>query len=140
MRTSEKGMSLIKKFEGLRTKAYICPAGVWTIGYGHTGPEVVPGLVWSQEQADAALKSDLVRFETKVNDWDTKYHWTQNEFDALVSFAYNLGTIKQLVDYGNRTREEIISHWTLYCNAGGKKLPGLVRRREEEVKLFCGKS
>lgn len=136
MRTSERGISLIKKFEGCRTKAYLCPAGVWTIGYGHTGPEVVQGVVWSQEQADVALKRDLIRFETKVVDYDNIYHWNQNEFDALVSFAYNLGSIKNLTDFGKRSREEIISHWCLFCNAGGKTLPGLVRRREEELKLF----
>ena len=76
MRTSERGISLIKKYEGCRTKAYLCPAGVWTIGYGHTGPEVVQGLVWSQEQVDAALKQDLIRFETKVVDYDNIYHWS----------------------------------------------------------------
>lgn len=136
MRTSERGIALIKKYEGCRREAYVCPAGVWTIGYGHTGPEVVPGLVWSLEQVDAALKQDLVRFETKVVDYDNIYHWTQNEFDALVSFAYNLGSIKNLTDLGKRTREEIKAHWCLYCKGGGKTLPGLVRRREEELKLF----
>ena len=140
MRTSENGIQLIKKYEGCRTKAYYCPAGVLTIGYGHTGPDVVPNLVWSQEQADAALTQDLVRFEVKVSLYEGKYHWTQNEFDALVSFAYNIGNIKSLTDNGNRSREEIKSHWLLYCNAGGKKLPGLVRRREEELSLFSKQS
>lgn len=140
MRISEEGIALIKKFEGCRLNSYLCPAGVWTIGYGHTGPEVVPNLVWSQAQADVALLSDLTRFEIKVVNYDSVYHWTQNEFDALVSFAFNLGTIKQLTNDGKRSRQEIIQHWSLYCNAGGKKLPGLVRRREEELKLFTKNS
>ena len=136
MRMSEKGLALIKKFEGCRLQTYFDPAGVPTIGYGHTGVDVVPGLVWTQAQADQMLARDLVKFETKVAEYDMVYHWTQNEFDALVSFAYNIGSIKELTANGTRNRTEIIMHLPLYRKAGGKILNGLVNRRCEELRLF----
>lgn len=136
MRISANGIQLIKKFEGCRLNAYFDAAGVPTIGYGHTGVDVVPGLVWSQQRADDMLVHDLVKFETKVIEYDPVYHWKQNEFDALVSFAYNIGSIKDLTANGTRNRTEIIMHWTLYRKAGGKILNGLVNRRCEELRLF----
>lgn len=136
MKITERGLALIRRYEGCRNVAYRCPAGVWTIGYGHTGPEVCEGLVWDMEQINLALRNDIVKYETKVNEYDHIYHWTQNEFDALVSFAYNLGSIKNLTNFGKRSRDEIRAVWCEYCHAGGKKLVGLERRRKEELALF----
>lgn len=91
MKISEKGIEFIIKEEGEVLTAYICPAGVWTIGVGHTGKDVNPGMKISKEQSRELLKSDLVRFENSVNR-SVKVNLAQNKFDALVSFAFNVGT------------------------------------------------
>ena len=136
MKTSAAGISLIKKFEGCRLTTYTDAAGVLTIGYGHTGKDVVPGLAITQMMADTLLATDLERFEYKVLKYDHIYHWTQCEFDALVSFAYNIGSIDALVDNGKRDRQTIRSCMLLYRKAGGKILPGLERRRCLELRIF----
>lgn len=134
MRTSQNGINLIKQFEGCRLEAYQCPACVWTIGYGHTSG-VSKGMKITQRQADDFLQSDLIKFEKKVDKY-SRYNWNQNEFDAMVSFAYNLGSIDQLTGKGSRSKDVIAKKMLLYVNAGGKRLNGLVRRREAEQKLF----
>lgn len=133
MKTSEKGIALIKSFEGCRLTAYLCPAGVWTIGYGHTAG-VSKWQAITQEQADSFLKADLEKYEKYVN--VTGLTLNQNQFDALVSFTYNCGAgnLKKLI--ANRTLPEIADAMLLYNKGGGKVLAGLVRRREEERKLF----
>ena len=133
MKTSEKGIALIKSFEGCRLTAYLCPAGVWTIGYGHTAG-VTQGQTITQAQADAFLKADLGKYENYVT--STKLKLNQNQFDALVSFTYNCGAgnLKKLI--ANRTLPEIADAMLLYNKGGGKVLAGLVRRREAERKLF----
>ena len=133
MKTSEKGIALIKSFEGCRLTAYLCPAGVWTIGYGHTAG-VVQGQTITQAQADSFLKADLEKYEKYVN--ATGLTLNQNQFDALVSFTYNCGAwnLKKLI--ANRTLPEIADAMLLYNKGGGKVLAGLVRRREAERKLF----
>ena len=90
MRTSNKGIELIKSFEGIKTKAYKCPAGVWTIGYGHT-KGVQKGDTCTMAQAIEFLKEDLRVFEGAINDL-VKVELNQNQFDALVSFVYNVGS------------------------------------------------
>lgn len=135
MRTGQAGINLIKQFEGCRLTAYKCPAGVWTIGYGHTAG-VVPGQVITQAQADALLVEDLAKYEKKVEKYSDKYHFNQNEFDALVSFAYNLGNIDQLTAGGTRSRAVIAEKMLQYNKAGGKVLAGLIRRRKAERELF----
>lgn len=135
MKTSENGLNLIKGFEGCRLTAYRCPAGVWTIGWGHTGG-VHEGQVITQEEADALLVKDLAVYEARVEKYDGAYHWNQNEFDALVSFAYNIGSIEQLTAQGTRTREVIADKILQYNKASGVVLPGLTRRREAERGLF----
>ena len=90
MKTSQKGIDLIKQFEGCRLSAYKCPAGVWTIGYGHTYG-VKAGQKISQKQAEEFLKDDLKSFEAAVNNY-VKVPLTQNQFDALVSFSFNVGS------------------------------------------------
>ncbi len=90
MKLSVNGMNHIKNWEGLRLKAYKCPAGVWTIGYGHTGPDVKPGGTITQAQADALLDKDTDDAESAVNTL-VKVPLSQNQFDALVSFVFNTG-------------------------------------------------
>lgn len=134
MKTSQNGIDLIKQFEGCRLTAYRCPAGVWTIGYGHT-ENVKEGQTITQIFAETLLRADLTKYEQKVAKYN-RYCWNQNEFDALVSFAYNLGSIDQLTANGTRSREVIAEKMLLYNKAGGKVLNGLRKRREAERKLF----
>ena len=135
LKTGQAGLNLIKQFEGCRLKAYKCPAGVLTIGYGHTAG-VKAGQTITQAQADALLVEDVERFEKNVNKYYEKYRWSQNEFDALVSFAFNLGSIDQLTAGGTRSREVIAEKMLQYNKAGGKVLAGLTRRRQAEKELF----
>ncbi len=135
MKVSENGINLIKQFEGCRLDSYKDSAGVWTIGYGHTSG-VYKGQVISQMEADLLLRQDLVKAELAVMKYDNKYHWTQNQFDALVSFAFNIGSINQLTAKGTRSIAEISAKIPAYRKAGGKVLPGLVRRRAAEKELF----
>lgn len=139
MKTGQAGIDLIKRYEGCRLDAYKCPAGVWTIGYGHTG-DVKPGQRITQAEAEVILISDLKKFERKVRIYYDRYRWKQNEFDALVSFAFNLGSIDQLTAGGTRSREVIAEKMLLYNKAAGKVLPGLTRRRSEERELFLAKA
>ena len=134
MKTSKRGLDLIKKYEGCRLKAYKCPAGVWTIGWGHTAG-VKEGQTITQEQADAFLVEDVKIYEDRVNKY-SKYNWNQNQFDALVSFAYNIGSIDQLTSNGRRSIKTISEKIPAYCNANGKPLEGLKKRRAEEKALF----
>jgi lysozyme len=134
-----KGLALIKRSEGLRLKAYKCPADVPTIGYGSTGPHVRMGMTITAEEAEALLRKDLERFERGVVEMAGKM--TPGQFSALVSFAFNLGlgklrksTLlkKHLAgDYEGAARE-----FAKWVNAGGKRLPGLVTRRADEAALY----
>lgn len=135
---SQAGINLIKQFEGCRLKAYkpVPTERFWTIGYGHYGADVPANMVIDQNMAEYILRQDLHKFETKVNKYDAIYHWTQNEFDALVSFAFNIGSIDQLTANGTRTRAQIRSKITSYNKAGGAVLAGLKRRREAEKAMF----
>ena len=133
---NKSGLSLIKKYEGCKLTSYICPAGVLTIGYGHTGKDVKPNQTISKKKAINLLKKDLARFERHVQSYNYIYEWTDNEFSALVSFAYNIGNIDQLTAYGTRTRSQIRSAMLKYVKANGKTLQGLGKRRKAELKLF----
>lgn len=135
MKTSQNGIDLIKKFEGCRLDAYKCPAGVWTIGYGHTAG-VTCGQKISPAQAEAYLRADLEKYEKKVEKYESRYRWAQNEFDAMVSFAYNLGSVDKLTANGTRSKAVIAEKIMLYNKAGGKVLAGLTRRRQAERELF----
>ncbi len=135
MKTSKRGMKLIKQFEGCRLTAYKCPAGVWTIGYGHT-VGVKKHMKITQAQADSYLKQDLKIYEKHVMKFYKRYKWNQNQFDALVSFAYNIGSIYNLTANGTRTKKEISRKILAYNKANGKVLEGLTRRRKAEKKLF----
>lgn len=137
MKTSQRGINLIKEFEGLRLTAYRCPAGVYTIGYGHTRG-VKRGMKITEEEASAFLTADLRNSEKAVERYDRIYHWNQNEFDALVSFTFNCGAtnLRSLLRNGRRNRSQIIETLPLYRKAGGKVLKGLERRRAAEKTLF----
>lgn len=144
----ERGAELIKSFEDCRLTAYRDGGGVWTIGWGHTGPEVQRGLTITQGEADALFDADTAQFERDVNSL-LKVEVTQNQFDALISFAYNCGA-----DIDADTRAEGLGDSTLLklLNAGnidgaknefrkwnkdnGKVVPGLTRRRAAEAALF----
>ena len=137
MKASQRGIKLIKEFEGLRLTAYKCPAGVYTIGYGHTRG-VKRGMKITEEEASAFLTADLRNSENAVGRYDSIYHWNQNEFDALVSFTFNCGAtnLRALLRNGRRNRSQIVATLPLYRKAGGKVLRGLERRRAAEKALF----
>lgn len=137
MTINDKGIALIKSFEGLRLKAYkaLPSEKYYTIGYGHYGSDIKEGQTITEAEAEALLRADIKKYEAKVNKY-SNYKWNENEFSALVSFAYNIGNIDGLTKKGERSREEIKKVWTSYSKAGGKELPGLLRRREAELKLF----
>ena len=137
MKTSQRGINLIKQFEGVRLTAYKCPAGVYTIGYGHTHG-VTRGMKITEEEASAFLAADLRNSEKAVERYDSVYHWNQNEFDALVSFTFNCGAanLRSLLRNGRRNRSQIAETLPLYRKAGGKVLKGLERRRAAEKALF----
>lgn len=135
MKTSKTGLNLIKSFEGCRLTAYKDAVGVWTIGWGHTG-NVYAGQKITQSEADTLLVNDLAKYEAKVDKYNDTYSWNQNEFDALVSFAYNIGNIDQLTANGTRNRDVIANKILEYNKAGGKVLVGLAKRRAAEQGLF----
>ena len=145
---SNHGLSIIKEFEGFLPKAYRCPAGVWTIGYGTTsyckdiiGTDIRPGMTITEKKASEWLKKVVDHSCSKnVNKYDHIYHWTQNEFDAMVSFAYNLGSINKLCGNGSKSKSQIANDMLNYVHAAGRVLPGLVRRRKMERELFLSKS
>lgn len=140
MNISEKGLNLIKNFEGCHLKAYKCPAGVLTIGYGHTGSDVKEYTIISQQQAEHYLKNDIIIHSNNVSRL-VKRPLTQNQFDALVSFEYNVGygnfassTMLKLLNKGNyKAASEQFDRWVF---ANKKKLQGLVKRRKAEKELF----
>ena len=138
MHISERGIDLIISFEGFSSKATKCVKSekYLTIGYGHYGKDVEADAKITKKDAKALLIKDLSEFETKVNKYNGVYHFSQNEFDALVSFCYNVGNIDKLTANGHRTRTEIADAMLRYVNSGGKKLTGLVRRRTKERELF----
>jgi lysozyme len=139
MKTSLPGLNLIKEHEALRLNAYLCPAQVWTIGYGHTRT-AKQGMKISIEQADALLREDLAWAEKEVNDIGVQL--TQNQFDALVSLVFNIGgtlfrqsTARRLVA-ANPGDVAIGPAIRLFIKANGAVLPGLVSRRKHESELY----
>ena len=139
MTISDNGLNIIKQFEGCVLKVYLDPVGIKTAGVGHTGADVnamAVGTAITQAQADAWLRSDVKKAEKNVASFDGTYHWNQNQYDALVSFAFNCGSINQLVAKGTRTIEQISDKILAYNKASGKALAGLTRRRKAEKKLF----
>jgi GH24 family phage-related lysozyme (muramidase) len=144
MRLSEAGLSLIKEFEGLQLTAYKCAASVWTIGYGHTGPDVEEGQQITEQQADRLLLQDCESSQQCVSSF-VHVPLNQYEYDALVSFVFNVGptafinsTLCKLLLSGTE-RSIVASEFSRWVKAGTKILPGLVRRRTAEKELFLRK-
>jgi lysozyme len=132
-------VQLIKTFEGLRLKAYLCPAGVWTIGYGSTGPGIGPGLVWTREKAESRMLLDAQKYLSVAKNLCPNL--TGKKLAVAADFAYNLGATRlsgstfrrkvNMHDYTGAVKE--LNKWVW---AGGKKLPGLILRRHAEQMLF----
>lgn len=143
MRTSQQGIDLIKEFEGFSERVYLCPGGVYTIGYGHTrGVQI--GDTCSREKAEEYLRDDLRDTEETIEAL-IEVPLTQNQFDALVSLVYNIGsghfynsTIRRVINCKVADKEEYRRAWMMWVKSKGKRLRGLVRRREAEYKLFSG--
>lgn len=138
MKISENGLKLIIDFEGFCPKATkaVKTEKYYTIGYGHYGKDVDEKQTITKDEALTLLKKDIKRFETKVMKYNDCYNFTQNEFDALVSFAYNVGSIDQLTAKGTRTKKEIADAMLRYIKSGGNVLEGLRKRRIRERELF----
>ena len=137
-RIGQAGLALIKQYEGCRLAAYRCAAGVWTIGYGHTAG-VHSGMTITQARADAYLQQDIAKFEGYVNNpayVPITEQLNQNQFDALVSFAFNLGAGNLRKLCKGRTAAQIARAMPSYNKAAGKVLAGLTRRRKAEQALF----
>lgn len=147
MNISSNGIALIKRYEGLRLKAYkpVSTEKYYTIGYGHYGADVSADKVITENEAEQLLINDLAKSVKAVNKYNNIYNFNQNQFDALVSFTFNCGSanLKRLLDDGKRTIPVISSKIVEYNKGGGVVLKGLVRRRAEEQDLFntyCGDS
>ena len=137
---SKSGLALTEQFEGLRLTAYQDSVGVWTIGYGHTGPDVHPGLTITQMDAEALLLNDVGTAARAVNQLVT-VPLNQNEFDALVDFIFNLGktnfadsTLLQDLNAGNFAGA--VGEFQKWDHAGGQVLAGLLKRRVAEASFF----
>lgn len=138
MKASDTLIQKLKEFEGLRLESYRCPAGVWTIGYGHTRG-VRPGQRVTEKQAEELLRGDLLPLEQMLS---ARRKWTQGQFDALLSFAYNTGEAallrstllrKALQDPSDPAIRAEFLRWVY---AGGRKLPGLEKRRRWEAERY----
>mgnify|MGYP003334210606 FL=1 len=146
MNVSEQGLKLIRHHEGVRNRPYRCPAGLWTVGVGHLigDGKSLPAewdRVFTKEEIDGILKRDLRRFELGVHKMLPNMPLRQHEFDALVSFCFNLGlgcfqrsTVRQALLRGDKT--QAMASLLKYCRAGGKILKGLQNRRLDEKALF----
>ena len=142
MNISKEGLALIKKFEGCELEAYRCPAGVWTIGFG-TIKDVKEGDRITKDEANHLLEEEMIEYESYINDM-VDVPLEQNQFDALCSWVFNLGsknlsesTLLRVLNDGKY--EEVPQQIKRWNKAGGKVLDGLIRRREAEALLFEGK-
>ena len=145
---SDKCLNLVKEFEGCRLTAYRDEVGVWTIGYGITNSDfkitkkiIRKGMKISKGTAEKWLEESLnKKYLPLVLEYDKQYNWNQNELDALVSFCYNIGSIKQLTADGTRSKAVVASKMLQYNKAGGRVYNGLTRRRKAERALFLTKA
>ena len=138
MHINEAGLQIIKQFEGCSLKSYKCPAGVITLGYGHTGTykgkPLTLGIIITKEEAKDLLKQDLIKYENYVNNLHRNFN--ENQFSSLVSFCYNCGPVALQSLCNHRTDSQITEAILLYNKAGGRVLAGLTRRRKAERELF----
>lgn len=143
MKLNESGIDLVKDCEGLSLKAYPDPAtgkSPWTIGYGHTGREVTPGLVWTKEHCEDILILDLGKVSTQLQTYITT-DLNDNQFNAIISFTYNVGirnfatsTLLKLINEGNLAQASL--EFPKWDYAAGKEMQGILNRRLKEQKLF----
>ena len=143
MKISQQGIDLVKRFEGCSLTPYLCPAGYWTVGYGHVigiGKTKPEKQLYTQEEVNELLRTDLVRFEQGVLRY-CPVHLTQFEFDSLVSFSFNLGlgvlqrsTLRRKIL--RQDKQAAARNILKYNKAGGQVLKGLTRRREAEYRMF----
>lgn len=145
MKLSQKIKNMIKAWEGCKLTAYRCPSGLLTIGYGHTGPDVTPGKQILQADADALFENDIKKFADSVAAELDGASINGNQFDALVSLAYNIGihafhksTLFKKV-MANPSDKSIRSEFVKWIYGGGRILPGLVKRRIAEANHYFGK-
>lgn len=149
MKASESIKAFIKQCEGVKLTAYRCPSGVWTIGYGHTGTDVTPGKQISKAEAERLFEADLARFEGELGAMLGATALRQGQYDALLSFAYNVGmrslwasTLwrKVQADADDVSIPAEFSRW-VYGTQGGRKvkLPGLIKRRAEEARRYASR-
>jgi len=148
VKVDASGERLIKSFEGCKLAAYPDPAtggDPWTIGYGATGPGIVKGVIWTQAQADERFTQDIAKFAAKVDALIGFAPTTQGQFNAMVSLAYNIGT----GNFGNSTLLRLhkakdysgaADQFIRWCNANGKRMTGLTRRRAAEAKMYRGQA
>lgn len=139
MKISDNGINLIKQFEGCVLHAYKCVPSeeYYTIGYGHYGADVQADQTITQETAESMLRNDIKRYEALVNIYQDRYSFNQNEYDAMVSFCYNIGSLDQLTQNGKRSKKEIADAMLLYVHdSDGNELEGLINRRKAERDLF----
>jgi lysozyme len=135
-------LPLVKRWEGCKLTAYLCPARVWTVGYGATGPDVRQGVTWTQEQAEERLERDLMGFGSRV-DALVRVELGAGQMAALASLAYNIGieafrksTLLRLLNAGDY--KGAAAQFDRWNRGGGRVLPGLVKRRANERRLFEG--
>lgn len=145
MKASKSIKNKIKAWEGFRPEAYLCPSGVLTIGYGHTGSDVKPGDTINHAQADELFEKDIARFERELQDAmaaDNINTLTQGQYDALLSFAYNVGMSKLRSSTlwrkvkANPFDPTIGTEFCKWVHSGKNVLPGLVKRRREEANIY----
>lgn len=135
---------LIKEFEGLRLTPYICPAGVWTCGWGSTGPDVIPGQPWTRDYADRRMEQDAIKFARATIALCPSIASNASRLSAIADFAYNCGigslqasTLRRRINDGQLS--DVPAQLRRWVNGGGRVLPGLVRRREAEIAVWsCG--
>ena len=142
MQISQEGLALIKKFEGCELEAYKCPAGVWTIGYGHT-KDVKEGDKINKDEANYLLQEEMIEFESYIDDM-VEVELNQSQYDALCAWVYNLGpsnlgssTLLKVLNEGKY--EEVPQQIKRWNKSNGEVLNGLIKRREAEALLFQGK-
>lgn len=140
MHINRAGLDLIKEFEGFRPKAYVCPAGVWTCGFGTTRG-VKAGMVWTKEQAERALMRDVRAFESAVLEGLDGAKVTDTQFSAMVALCYNIGATNfakssVLRFHKAGSYDKAADSFRLWNKANGQVLNGLIRRREAERNLY----
>ncbi len=142
MKISENGINLIKRWESFRSKAYKCPVGVWTQGYGHTRTVSAHSQDITEYTAEAFLKTDLYMIEMSLKKYIKDIDLNQNQYDAIVSFCFNLGLGSFINSTAYKVMQDdcdskfVADSWIQYRNGGGKFLRGLILRRLDELKLY----